>query len=333
VLKRQAAQIAAIEPAMVRVSIGGSPSVDRRADLDDVEGSIRQRPELRFGRNGMLKWIGVGAAALMATGAAAQETLLERGSYLVNAVMACDGCHTPRGPAGFDMSRRFSGGAQVWDEPAYLVRGSNISSDRETGIGGWSANDLKRMMVDGMRPNGVPVAPQMPYAFYKILTPRDLDAVVAYTLSVPAVRNQVPAPVYRGPMHAELIPGAEKPFSEDMLKDTVKRGFYLGTIAHCMECHSRRPDGKADYVKWNGKGGYVFKSPKGSATTKNISSHKTAGVGAWTDAELKRSLTHGVDRSGRPFALQMQRQMYFSKMTDADLNAIVAWVRTIPPIE
>ncbi len=281
----------------------------------------------------MLKLIALCAGVLVATGASAQDALLERGSYLVNAVMACDGCHTPRGPAGLDMSRRFSGGAQVWDEPEYLVRGSNISQDRETGIGGWTANDVKRLLTDGMRPNGVPVAHQMPYPFYKILTSRDLDAVAAYTLSVPAVRNQVPAPVYRKPVHTELIPGAEKPFSEAMLKDPVKRGFYLATIAHCMECHSRRPDGRADYVKWQGKGGYVFKSPKGSVTTKNITAHKTAGVGAWTDAELRRALTEGVGRTGRPFAPMMQRQMYFSKMTDQDLNAIVAWVRTIPAAE
>jgi len=87
----------------------------------------------------MLKVIAACAAALIATGAVAQDSLLERGSYLVNAVMACDGCHTPRGPSGFDMTRRFSGGSQVWDEPAYLVRGSNITPDRETGIGSWSA--------------------------------------------------------------------------------------------------------------------------------------------------------------------------------------------------
>ena len=273
------------------------------------------------------------AGALIATNAMAQNGLLERGGYLVNAVMACDGCHTPRAGAGFDMARRFSGGAQVWDEPAYLVRGSNITPDRETGIGSWSADDLKRLMTDGMRPNGVPVAHQMPYPFYKILTPRDLDAVVAYVQSVPAVRNQVPAPVYRAASHTELIPGAEKPFSEAVLKDTVKRGFYLATIAHCMECHSRRPDGTADYVKWNGRGGYVFKSPKGSVTAKNITSHKTAGVGAWTDAELRRALTHGVDRTGKPFAPQMQRQIYFAKMTDPDLDAVVAWVRTIPAAE
>jgi mono/diheme cytochrome c family protein len=281
----------------------------------------------------MFRLIAACAGALVATAAAAQDALLERGSYLVNAVMACDGCHTPRGPAGLDMTKRFSGGFQVWDEPEYLVRGSNISQDRETGIGGWTVNDVKRLMTEGLRPNGTPVAPQMPYAFYKILTPRDLDAVAAYTLSIPATRNAVAATVYRKPMHAELIPGAEKPFTEEMLKDPLKRGFYLATISHCMECHSRRPDGKADYVKWNGKGGYVFKTPKGSVTTKNISSHKTAGVGAWTDAELRRALTHGVDRTGKPFGLQMQRQIYFSKMTDQDLDALVAWVRTIPPIE
>ena len=149
----------------------------------------------------MLRLIAACIGALIATNAVAQDAaLLERGSYLVNAVMACDGCHTPRGPAGLDMARRFSGGSQVWDEPEYLVRGSNISQDRETGIGGWTANDVKRLLTEGMRPNGVPVVHQMPYPFYKILTPRDLDAVAAYTLSVPAVRNQVPAPVYRGPL-------------------------------------------------------------------------------------------------------------------------------------
>lgn len=273
-------------------------------------------------------------SAPIATGAVAQDAaLIERGSYLVNAVMACDGCHTPRGPAGLDMSKRFSGGAQVWDEPAYLVRGSNITPDRDTGLGGWTVSDMKRLLTDGVRPNGVAVAPQMPFAHYKILTPRDLEAVAAYTLSVPAVRNEVPAPVYRQQTHAELIPGAEEPFTDEMLKDPLKRGFYLATIAHCMECHSRQPDGKAGYANWNGRGGYVFKSPKGSVTTKNITSHKTAGIGAWTDAELKRALTEGVDRNGKPFAPQMQRQMFFSKMTSQDLDAMVAWIRTIPAAE
>jgi mono/diheme cytochrome c family protein len=231
------------------------------------------------------------------------------------------------------MTRRFSGGSQVWNEPAYTVRGSNITSDRDTGIGSWSAADLKRLMTEGVRPSGVPVAPQMPYAFYKILTPRDLDAVATYVKSVPQVRNAVPPPVYKKPSHAELIPGAEKPFGEADLGDNLKRGFYLATIAHCMECHSRRPDGTQDYKTWLGKGGFVFKGPFGQVTALNISSHKEKGIGAWTDAEIRRALTQGVGRDGRAFKTPMARQIYFSKMTGADLDALIAWVRTIPPIE
>ena len=261
------------------------------------------------------------------------QTPIERGSYLVNAVMACDGCHTPLGPGGLNMQLRFSGGPQVWDEPAYIVRGSNISQDNETGLGSWSLGDIKKLLTDGVRPSGVPVAPQMPYVFYKILTPRDLDAVAAYVKTIPAVKRKVAPPVYKTAMHAELIPGAEKPFSDADLNDKLKRGFYLATISHCMECHSRRPDGMADYKNWLGKGGYVFTGPFGQVTALNISSHKTKGIGAWTDAEIKRALTHSVSRDGREFKGPMVRKIYFSKMTDPDLDAIVAWVRTIPPIE
>jgi mono/diheme cytochrome c family protein len=273
------------------------------------------------------------AAALIATAPSALAQLVERGDYLVNAVMGCDGCHTPRPKGQFDYTKKFGGGSQVWDTPEYLVRGSNISSDPETGIGSWTADDLKRLLTQGMRPNGVPVVHQMPYPFYKILTPRDLDAVAAYVKSAVPVKNQVPAPVYRGHSHTDLVPGADKPFSDEMLKDQVKRGFYLATIAHCMECHARTPDGKQDYVNWWGRGGALFGPPGKEVKATNITSHKTAGVGAWSDAEIRRVLTQGVGRNGRPLVQQMQRQVYFAKMTDQDLDSIVAWVRTIPPLE
>ncbi len=281
----------------------------------------------------MLKVFAVCAGALVASAASAQETLLERGRYLVDAVMACDGCHTPRPKGQFDMSRRFSGGSQIWDEKAYLVRGSNITPELETGIGSWSPDDLKRLMTRGARPSGVPVVAQMPYPFYKVLTDRDLDAVVAYVRSAAPVRNEVSAPIYRGPSQNYDIPGGEKPFTEAMLNDPVKRGYYLANLAHCMECHSRTPDGRQDYVNWWGRGGAPF-GPKGKEVrASNITSHKSAGIGSWTDAEIRRTLTHGVGRDGRPLAQQMQRQIYFAKMTDRDLDAIVAWVRTLPALE
>jgi mono/diheme cytochrome c family protein len=262
------------------------------------------------------------------------QTPIERGRYLVDGVMSCDGCHTPRpGGGDFVMEKRFSGGSQVWDEHAYTVRGSNISSDRETGIGSWSADDLKRLLLEGVRPTGVKVAPQMPFVFYQILTPGDADAVVAYIRSVAPVKNQVPAPVYKAPMDYHPVPNAEKPFSDAAMADPVKRGFYLSTIAHCMECHSRRPDGVQDYQNGYGKGGFEFSGPWGKAPAANISSHPDKGIGKMTDDQLKRVLKEGVGRTGAKLKPPMQRQMYYAKMTEADINAIVAWLRTIPPVE
>src|SRR5262245_25904629 len=176
--------------------------------------------------------------------AARAETPVERGGYLVNAVMACDGCHTPRPPGGaFDMSKRFSGGSQTWDTPQYLVKGSNISPDPETGIGKWSADDFKRALTEGVRPSAVALAPQMPFVFYKVLTPRDLDAVTTYVRSVIPVRNEVQPPVYRSPSHGELIPGAEKTYERG---GTARAGSQARLLSrnHCplhgMSCAAPR---------------------------------------------------------------------------------------------
>ena len=75
-----------------------------------------------------------------------------------------------------------------------------------------------------MRPNGVPLAPIMPFTFYKILTPRDLDAVVAYLRSVAPAHNEVQPPVYKAAMPVVLVPGAEKPLPEEAMYDPVTRG-------------------------------------------------------------------------------------------------------------
>jgi mono/diheme cytochrome c family protein len=275
-----------------------------------------------------------GCGLLGAANAQTAQTPVQRGEYLVNAVMACDGCHTPRGPGGSAaMDKRMSGGSQVWDEAEYLVKGSNITQDRDTGVGTWSVADIKRSLIEGVRPNGVPLAPQMPYSFYKILTPADLDAVVAYIRTMPAVKNEVQPPVYKAAMHAATVPGGEKPMPEAEMRDPVKRGFYLATIAHCMECHAKKPDGKLDFSNNLGKGGYVMKGPFGEALVSNITSHPTKGIGGWTDAELKRALVEAKGKDGRTFKPPMARHIYYSKMTETDLNALIAYVRTIPPLE
>lgn len=253
--------------------------------------------------------------------------MLERGDYLVNAVMGCDGCHTTRSAPGAAPAR-FAGGAQTWDTPWYTVRGTNITPDKETGIRSWSDDEIKRLMRDGIRPSGVPVSGQMPFVSYKIMTPRDLDAVVAYIKTVPPVRHEVPPPSYKAELPVELVPGAEKPIAEADLNDKVKRGFYLANLAHCMDCHSRGADDRLNFTTGWGKGGHVHNS---GATAVNITAHKEKGVGAWSDEELKRALIHGV----RPDERQLRPPMgaRFSKMKEEDVDAIVAWVRTIPALE
>jgi mono/diheme cytochrome c family protein len=170
----------------------------------------------------------------------------------------------------------------------------------------------------------------MPFAFYKILTPRDADAVVAYIRSVNPVRNEVQAPVYKAEAHAELIPNAEKPVTEETLSDPVKRGFYLATIGHCMECHTPFAQGGGpDFAGSLGRGGREFPGPWGISKSRNITSSKTAGLGNWTDAEIKTAITRGKSRDGSPLKGPMGFE-YYANMTDADLDAVIAYLRTVP---
>lgn len=281
----------------------------------------------------MKYWGVICGVSLALTTSAVAETPVERGSYLVNSILTCGNCHTPRGPGGvFDNAKALSGGPQTWDTPAFLVKGSNITTDRETGIGSWSEADIKRALTEGVRPNGVPLAPIMPYSFYKVFTSADLDAVTAYLRSVPAVRNEVATPQYKSAIHASIPAGAEKPMSEADLQDPVKRGFYLVTIGHCMECHTPQVNGRHDFANGLGKGGEKFEGPWGVTVSRNITSHKEKGIGAWSDAEIKRAITQGVRRDGSPLKPPMGYPLY-ARLTEADLNAVVAYLRTVPPRE
>ena len=71
----------------------------------------------------------------------------------------------------------------------------------------------------------------------------------------------------------------------------------------------------------------------GVAKVSNITSHPTKGIGGWTDSEIKQALVKGVGRDGRIFKPPMARHIYFSKMTEDDLNSLVVWLRTLPPLE
>ena len=277
----------------------------------------------------MFRHVAIGLLVLAASPALAQ-TPAERGGYIVNTVMTCNNCHTPMGPQGPDFSKALSGGL-TFDEPPFKVTASNIAPDPETGVGKWTDAQIKTLLRKGTRPDGVSVAPIMPTGFYEILTEKDLDAIVAYLRTVTPVKNATPAPVYKMAFQRSIPPGAEKPMAEADMANPVKRGFYLATAAHCMECHTPMEKGAHDF-KRIGAGGMEFPGPWGKSVARNITSHKEKGLGAWSDAEIKAAITQGIHRDGSKLKPPMGYPFY-ARMTPQDIDAIIAWLRTVPPVE
>ena len=117
-----------------------------------------------------------------------------------------------------------------------------------------------------------------------------------------------------------------------MLTDKVKKGFYLATIGHCMECHTPMGARGRDFAGRLGAGGFEFPGPWGKSVSRNVTSSRTKGLGEWTDAEIKRAITQGVSRDGSKLKPPMGYEFY-AKMTADDLDAVVAWLRTLPAKE
>jgi mono/diheme cytochrome c family protein len=265
------------------------------------------------------------AVAISATASA--QNAVPRGDYLVNTIMTCGNCHSPKGPPAAIAGKDFSGGLE-FDEPPFKVTAPNITPDKATGIGNWSAAEIKKSIIDGVRPNGVPLAPIMPSDYYAILTPGDADAIVAYLQSLKPVSNKVPDPIYKQPFSLHRFPGTEKPMAAADMTDKVKHGFYLVSIGHCLECHTPMVQGRLELDKI-GKGGREFPGPWGTSVSRNITPSKTAGIGDWTDAEIKRAITEGKRKDGSPMKPPMGYG-YYAGMTDSDLNDVIAYLRTLP---
>jgi len=269
--------------------------------------------------------------ASLSAHAQSKSDLISRGDYLVNTIMTCQNCHTPIGPNGPDFSKALSGGLP-FDEPPFKVTASNITQDKETGIGNWTDAQIKHLLRTGQRPNGVQIAEVMPTAFYGIITERDMDAIVAYLRTVKPVKNQVPDPVYKMQIPHHLFPGGEKPYTEAMLGDKLKNGFYLATIGHCMECHTPFGARGKDFVGDLGKGGMEFPGPWGKSVSANITSSKAKGLGDWTDAQIKAAITAGTSKDGHKLKPPMGYPFY-ARMKAEDLDAVIAYLRTVPAKE
>ena len=104
-------------------------------------------------------------------------------------------CHTPMGPQGPDMARAFAGGNPMELPPMFgtgTLHPSNITSDKATGLGSYSDEDIKRALTDGKNKAGRYLY-VMPWSYYAGMTDADKDALIAALREVPPIANMVPA--------------------------------------------------------------------------------------------------------------------------------------------
>jgi len=257
---------------------------------------------------------------------------LTRGRYLVESIAGCGNCHTPHLPDGsLDPNLSFAG-AFVIEEPIFKAYAKNITPDMETGIGSWTEEQIVNAIRNGQRPDGSFMGPPMSFGWYKRMSDTDAYAIAAYIKSVPAIRNVVPASTYQIPLNGfgpmvTSVPDVPR-------DDLVRYGEYLaGPVGHCMDCHTPLGPTGNDMTQL-GRGGNVFARPfiyDWAAVAANITSHPEAGLGSWTDDEIKRAITDGISRDGRVLLPFMPYGLY-KKMQPRDLDAVVAYLRSLPPL-
>jgi mono/diheme cytochrome c family protein len=275
-----------------------------------------------------------GMTACAQDGGEDHAAMLARGKYLVETIAGCGNCHTPHNPDGTLNQDMQYAGAFVIEEPEFKAYARNITPDMETGIGSWSEDDIVRAMREGVRPDGRVLGPPMSFVFYKDMSDSDAYAIAAFLKSVPAIRNEVPLSEYHIPLPSPAWSPPVSNVPDVSRDDPVKYGEYLaGPIGHCMDCHTTYVMGQID-MQQLGRGQNAYRMPFGlpwTAVSANITSDPQVGLGEWTDEEIKRAIQQGISRDGRQLLPFMPFDLY-KGVEDRDLDAIIAYLRTVPPL-
>jgi mono/diheme cytochrome c family protein len=258
--------------------------------------------------------------------------LVARGKYIAD-LAGCALCHMPMGEKGPDFSRPFAGGMEA-EEKFGTWRAPNITPHKGTGIGGWTDDQILAAIREGLRPDGSQLYPIMAYPYYNRLSDADGKALVTFLRSLPEIENVVePTKELKLPK-----PPAPKPSGEAAdPADPVKYGEYLASIAHCHMCHTPMTDKGPDMAK-SFAGGFEFEMPPQFGTgilySTNITSDPDTGIGKWTQEQIAAAIKTMRRPDGTPIlGPMMLYQMGWSQLTDADVNAIAAYVKQLPPIK
>jgi mono/diheme cytochrome c family protein len=261
--------------------------------------------------------------------ALAQASLVQRGAYLARAA-DCLACHTTKD------GKEYAGGL-AFKLPFGALYSTNITPDKETGIGNYSDQDFLNAVHRGIRRDGARLYPAMPFTSYTYMTDADALAIKAYLFSLPPVRAAIPENTLTFPFNQRwsmifwsALFNPDRRFEPDTSKSPEwNRGAYLAeALAHCGECHTPRNlafalNNRQKFAGAVAAGWRAF----------NISSDKTTGVGAWRDEDLVSYLSIGhADGHGSasgPMGEAVDHSL--SYLAQQDIRAVVAYLRTVPP--
>lgn len=266
---------------------------------------------------------------------------LERGKYLANSFAFCIDCHSTRDVTKFSMPvvpGTEGKGGDDYGEGAGFVPASNITSDKETGLGNWTDGEIFRAITSGVDKDGKFLAPMMPYALFSKMDKEDLYSIIAYIRTLPPVKHSVPEKNLKFPVNLifRTIPADVTEFGKrpDGL-DKIKQGEYLGL--GCKFCHS--PSEKGEILPgMEFAGGMEFPLPDGTILrSSNITPDKETGIGNLTRelfiAKFKSCLDEKtLDPKTRGFNTVMAWNFIAKTSTDDDLNAIYDYLMAQKPV-
>ncbi len=359
---------------------------------------------------------------------------VKRGDYLAHMEM-CGLCHTQINHTGIyrDDDAFLAGGMRVGAYPHATFISRNLTSDPETGIGSFSAEQIANIIRNGRRPDRTLNPWGMPWFILHAFTEQDAIALASYLKTTPPVKHRVPLPITYGVIETVIakltgpLPGAlpvllsyadgdfarfdtnvkdDRDLPQRILLDAqyialllgaiaflfagrnavgrhaksrirrtlevvailalilaiwvidglptivppdqlskavlqgvpvpdpkflatpeqaalVERGRYLFQVTSCVFCHGN--DGRGgNKISWK---------PFGTLWTKNITSDSETGIGAWSDKQIARAIRSGVSHRGGQLHWQGMIWDLLSNMDEEDVRAVIAYLKTLPPVK
>jgi mono/diheme cytochrome c family protein len=271
-------------------------------------------------------------AAAQGTPTTAAE--IARGKYVFGATGGC-GCHTvPKG--------QINAGGRRYDGPFGTVYSTNITPDRQTGIGTWTDDQIITAIRLGRRPNGERLLPVHPFPVFNGMAEEDLRALVGFLKSTQAVNKTNPPRKIAVPLFESVFLPAwlaafaprETPPPKAPTSGLARGEYLVKAVGHCGECHTPRTMTMA-----SDNGRFLAGTAKGpeDQAIPNITPDPDTGIGKWSVDEIADYLGTGSKPDGDVAAGLMAEVIDgtlagYKDMTQADRRAIAQYLKSIPAV-